>query len=390
MDRTTDLSNLDQYTNMSLYNPINSTTGLECSYSEQRVQNVVEGNLKNYKAAVLSVAIPTRSIPLLLWEQYMPNGIDFRYTVTLAFYHGLTPIPANLPAYPALNDPIIMTVPCQYVPFTIGEGQNGIPAYVFLYNQILISINNAYESAYQQIVTNLTLVRGGNPTYTWLPTYPQYAPKMVFDTSLEKFFIKADYRMNTNSNDPEALVPNIKPFMQMSYNDGIDSFFYNFPGQSYVYGFNVGPEGRDTVIRIYDTGAQDCLIKANPLDNSTWFYQIYQQSSSKSLMSQVNKILVVSNMPFRYENFNAINTIGTTAQLNIIADFDVSITGFGPDDTTLLWTPQPNYKWMDILDANNFNYLDYTIYFATNDGRLTKLALFPGDSCSVKLVIERK
>lgn len=372
IDRTTDLSNYDQYTNMSIYNPYDATSALQAAYTEQRTQNLVGGNPQHFKAAVLSVAIPTRSIPLFIWDNFKPDGVTYKYTVTLALYHNI-----------AYTNPIISQKGCLYTPFSSQDGINGNLPYVYLYNQIVLSINKAYIEAYLDIKSQYQTVQA------WDNSLPQYPPKMVYDTSLEKFYIKADYRMNTSSDDPEALYPTTVPYMQMSYSDTIDSLFFNFPGQAYEYGFNLTPFGRDQVIRIYDTGASNCLIKPDPLDSLTWYYQIYQQSSTKALISQVSKIIVTSNMPFRYENFNAINTLGTTAQLNIIADFDFSREG-GEDDSYVLWSPSPSYKFMDILDANNFNFLDYTIYYQTLDGTIRQMYLFPGDSCSVKLLLEHK
>lgn len=381
--RVTDYSNADLYVNLNVFNPVDSGINIPVIYEEQRVQSLFD-DPKDWKCAVVSLYCPSTSIPLLKWDNFLPDGITPTYTLTLTVMN-----------YGGGGPPISVTQQVLFTPYNTTQ-------YVFLFNQIVISINVAFAAAFAALIVAYDAAHAPG---AWVanPLLPQTAPYIYNDTNDSLFTLVVPYLYNAQTNNSNPINPNpALPFVQISFNYALDGFFVNFPS------VDQGPTpavGNNIVLKVYDSGApgwlspSDRYIPAVPAlpgfqaVDGNWQYNVKQQNSTTSLISDIKAIVIESNMPLRYEYTNVVDSAtGSLGALGILSDFAVSFdaSGNGESERPLLYSPSPQFKWIDIQAADTFTRLNYSLSFVDQRGEFFPVMLQPGQTASMKLLFSKK
>jgi len=132
--------------------------------------------------------------------------------------------------------------------------------------------------------------------------------------------------------------------------------------------------------------------------NQLIFYQIFQFNSTTELFSDVQKVVVVSNLQERPSNsritgFESINNItpNSMQNINILLDFGYTVSSFNnKESTSPIEYTTPWHMWQDILTQDQLVNLSYQVYVQRTSGILTLLELLPGEMSSVKLMFRLK
>lgn len=406
--RPTNLSNEDIYVTLQVKNE--QDYGLiPIFYDEIRQNNLLPQRADKYKMALISLSMPSTQTFLSLWE-------DNAASITLALYDD---------QFGGAN-PLISKQFLQFVPFVV---PNSNPNYqrVYLYNQWIQSINNAFKAAFDDIVTQYNAGGYAPALYTNNTAYPQVPPYLMCDTDKSSlFFIKCDYRMNVDSNNPNACIdpassasPN-HVIMQLSMNRYLYQGFFSIPAQVLDYNLPEPADGRSVIIFIYDEGfssGTDTLIyynstsgeftSCNPFNSTIvntlvpCFYKVWQQSSTTGLFYDIDGIVVTSPyMQVRPSYVNAfssgdvaINAQGSTVPINILhppLTFSPSSFNNTEQYSQFTWNELGEPHWLDIFSTSTFNRLNYQVNFRAESGLLYPAYLESGQTAYITLLFRLK
>lgn len=381
--RVTDYSNDDIYINLNIFNPITNTHLIPAIYNEQRVQSLFSSP-RDWKCALINLYCPTTNIPLFEWHNFLPDNVTPFYTVTLVVKN-----------YNAFEPDISAT---QQVLFTPYNETN----FVYLFNQIVISVNNAFATCLNSLITAYNLTEGPNAWQNNV-NLPQSPPILYNDTDDSLFTLIVPFLYNAQPSESDPINPNrARPFVQISINYRLNRLFDNWPS------VNQGEDpliGNNIVLRVYDTKAPGWLGFSNnyypaipPLPttlvpNAQWQYNLKQQNSTTSLISSIKAIVIGSTMPLRYEFTNTINsTTGSLGAVGLLTDFSISISSAnnGESEQPIIYNPTPQYHWIDVLAGDQFNILNFSIQYVDVYDQFRMIMIAPGETATAKLLFSKK
>lgn len=377
--RTTDYSNSDMYINLNIFNPAGTGGLIPAIYNEQRTQSLFP-NPKDWKCAVVSLYCPSTQLPLFMWNDFLPDGITATYTLSLAVknYNGIAP-------------DISVT---QQVFFTPYNDTN----FVYIFNQLILSVNTAFAAAFTSLVFAYNSTQGPNAWQTNV-NLPQTPPILYYNSDDSLFTLAVPFLYNAQPTVSNPINPSAsKPFVQISMNFRLYRFFDNWP--SIV---NTNPNvGNDIVLKVYNTGQPQWLGFSNNyypsfpplpttlLPNAQWQYNIKQQNATTAIISNIKAIVIRSTMPLRYEYTNVINSqTGSLGAVGILSDFSISITS-SESEQSLIYSPLPQYHWIDILSDTEFTLLNYSLEFVDQADNFYPVMLAENETCSMKILFSLK
>jgi hypothetical protein len=105
-------------------------------------------------------------------------------------------------------------------------------------------------------------------------------------------------------------------------------------------------------------------------------------------------VLVTSNLPIRQEILpmrtgiifpNLDNRVSYISTLPILQDFIPDVNEFGLQNSTLIYRPESEFRWIDIFNDTPIDRFSFNFMWMSSDQNIHQLYLNPGESVSLKL-----
>jgi hypothetical protein len=125
-------------------------------------------------------------------------------------------------------------------------------------------------------------------------------------------------------------------------------------------------------------------------------YIIDSEFSTGFRFNNIQSIILTSNIPTRQEQLplisnNLVNSnISYISTFSILNDFSIHIERFGQQYETLIYYPQSQFRWIDLISDGQLDRLSFTFWYQRNDQTIHKIMIKPGDSCNIKLYFVNK
>ena len=352
---------------LNQYNPEGSQTYVDARYTETRSMALLPYRPDQYKCCLYSAFIPATAIYLFEWvDQVVPTNTNNppydKYTVTVEYCDGINPV-------------AISTEKLQFVPYYTTDSNAGSIKRVFSVDQVLQSLNDAIDNAYTDVGAP------SNPAYFYLNS----------DGIISFLFDPADQGgVNEFVTNPLNYVTT-DSFVRISVNFWVAKFFgSSFPSivlrneisdQPYMY-FKTYKRTEPNYVTVVD---------------GVNYWNIRQQNSTIDLFSDIEKIVVLSNLRTR-PSFTNILGIGSSASnpssmssINSLGEFNYSLSSINNADISkpiIYYTTL--HQWLDIQGSEPLEQLSYQIFTLRQNGFLTPIVLEAGSSCSIKLLFSLK
>jgi hypothetical protein len=126
-------------------------------------------------------------------------------------------------------------------------------------------------------------------------------------------------------------------------------------------------------------------------------YMIKSEFHTGSRFNDIQNVILTTNIPIRQEmlpqitsNPSASQNLAYISTLGIFSDFIVNITEFGQQYDELIFYPQSQFRWTDLMSDNQLDRLSFTFLYQKNDQSIHKIYINPGDSASIKVYFVNK
>ncbi|MCL6579598.1 MAG: hypothetical protein K6T73_09480 [Candidatus Bathyarchaeota archaeon] len=146
---------------------------------------------------------------------------------------------------------------------------------------------------------------------------------------------------------------------------------------------------------IYDVAGAPVISSTSGLTRYNGF-MLHSEFHTGNRFNDIQSIIVSTNIPIRQEQLpqisNAINpsNISYISTFGILSDFSIHIKQFGEQYEELIYYPQSQFRWIDLISDNQLDRLSFTFWYQRNDQSIHKIHLNPGDSCSIKIYFVSK
>jgi hypothetical protein len=123
---------------------------------------------------------------------------------------------------------------------------------------------------------------------------------------------------------------------------------------------------------------------------------IPQEYSSDYRFNQLQSVIVTSNLPIRQETlpqsmqqnvFNPSNPLSYISTLPILTDFRPDVDQFGLQNSSLIFFPTGEFRWIDLLSDGPLDRLSFDFLWQSSDQEIHELELNSGESVSLKLYL---
>jgi hypothetical protein len=121
---------------------------------------------------------------------------------------------------------------------------------------------------------------------------------------------------------------------------------------------------------------------------------IPQEYPTDYRFNQLQSVIVTSNLPIRQETlpqstqqnlFNPSNPLSYISTLPILTDFRPDMNQFGLQNSSLIYFPTGEFRWIDLLSDGPLDRLSFGFLWQSSDQEIHELELNPGESVSLKL-----
>jgi hypothetical protein len=121
---------------------------------------------------------------------------------------------------------------------------------------------------------------------------------------------------------------------------------------------------------------------------------IPQEYPTDYRFNQLQSVIVTSNLPIRQEKlpqstqqnvFNPSNPLSYISILPILTDFRPDVNQFGLQNSSLIYFPTGEFRWIDLLSDGPLDRLSFDFLWQSSDQEIHELKLNPGESVSLKL-----
>jgi hypothetical protein len=92
----------------------------------------------------------------------------------------------------------------------------------------------------------------------------------------------------------------------------------------------------------------------------------------------------ISVNPLTSQGLTYISTLG------IFIDFVVNVTDFSQQYDELIYYPQSQFRWTDLMSDNQLDRHSFSFVYQKNDQSIHKLYINPGDLASIKVYFANK
>jgi hypothetical protein len=146
---------------------------------------------------------------------------------------------------------------------------------------------------------------------------------------------------------------------------------------------------------IYDVNGAPVISSASGLTQYN-SYMLQSEFHTGSRFNDVQNVIVTTNVPIRQEMLPQINNpsnnqnLSYISTLGIFSDFIVNITQFGQQYDDLIYYPQSQFRWTDLMSDNQLDRLFFSFLYQNTDQSIQKIMINPGDSASIKVYFVNK
>jgi hypothetical protein len=122
---------------------------------------------------------------------------------------------------------------------------------------------------------------------------------------------------------------------------------------------------------------------------------LYSEFHTGNRFNDIQSIIVTTNIPIRQEQSPQISNssnlnLSYISTFGILSDFAVHINQFGQQYEELIFFPQSQFRWTDLISDRQLDRMSFTFWYQRNDQSIHKIKLNPGDSCSIKIYFVSK
>lgn len=354
---------------LNKYNPEGSQSYTDARYTETRSMALLPYRPEQYKCCLYSAFIPATAIYLFEWvDQVVPLDTNIapydKYTVTVEYCDGSTVTSQS--------------ETLQFVPyFSTDSNPNSIKR-IFSVDQVLQSLNTAIKSAY------IALAGAG--------VTARAAQFYMGSDGLIGFLFDPSQQGANNLNIQDPLnYDNTEEFIRISINFWVAKFFgSSFPSVVLPNEISSLPY---LYFKTYERLEPDYNVTINSID----YWNIKQQNSTIDLFSDIEKIVVLSNIRTRpsYTNILGVGSSSTApssmSSINSLGEFNYSLSSVNNADLSkpIIYTTNL-HQWLDIQGTEPLEQLSYQLFTLRQNGFLTPIILEAGSSCSIKLLFSLK
>jgi hypothetical protein len=146
---------------------------------------------------------------------------------------------------------------------------------------------------------------------------------------------------------------------------------------------------------IYDVNGAPVISSSSGLTKYN-SYVVRSEFHTGSRFNDVQNIIVTTNIPIRQEMLPQISnpsvnqSLAYISTLGIFSDFVVNITEFGQQYDNLIYYPQSQFRWTDLISDNQLDRLSFSFLYQKTDQSIHKIYINPGDSASIKVYFVNK
>jgi hypothetical protein len=146
---------------------------------------------------------------------------------------------------------------------------------------------------------------------------------------------------------------------------------------------------------IYDINGAPVVSSSSGLTKYN-SYMLRSEFHTGSRFNDIQNIIVTTNIPIRQEMLPQITnpsinqSLSYISTLGIFSDFVVNITEFGQQYDDLIYYPQSQFRWTDLMSDNQLDRLSFSFLYQKTDQSINKIYINPGDSASIKVYFVNK
>lgn len=330
--------------NLSLYNPVNVTSKIP-AVIDIGLEKPILKKCTDYKLTILRFQCPLTSVK----PPYSLNGKTL--SVTIQSTSGASDTQT----------------------ITVNQEMFSVSDFLIIVNQLLY---DAHDNVYH-IVNNTS-----NHAPTW--------PYIYFQPENRLYYLVLPY--------PEYIANAIT--YSIYFNEQLYTYFSGFPA---IRVPNFNGTGQDWYnIRSRAVSDQDWayVVPQNPpyrprwTNPNIWALRVTSEYPTDYRLNQLQSILVTSNIPVRQETIplstqqsvqNPQNPVSYIATLPILTDFRPDVDKFGLQNSSLIYFPQSQYRWIDLINDGPLDRLSFNFLWQATDQSINQIYLSPGESVSLKL-----
>jgi hypothetical protein len=320
--------------NLSLYNPPDSSKVIDASIDVSLEKPLLK-KCSDYKLSIMRFRIPLDTI----YPAFHMNGMFFQVTIRLAGN--------NYTASTTVN----------YTIYSINE-------FIAVVNDLLY---NAYHS---------------------IPTFPPNSPPYIlYENDRFSFVFPTLFFVGSNPALTVIFSPDLFYFiggLPAKPSSAIPGHYELYLMQKKVY---LSP--------VYDLAGVAVSSSSSGLTKYNSFI-IHSEFSTSNRFNDIQSIILTTNIPIRQEQLPQIRDINNPSNITyistfgILSDFSIHIERFGQQYEELIYFPQSEFRWIDLISDSQLDRLSFTFWYQRNDQSIHKMKLNPGDSCSIKLYFVNK
>jgi len=123
-------------------------------------------------------------------------------------------------------------------------------------------------------------------------------------------------------------------------------------------------------------------------------YRFKSEFSTDYRFNNFQSLVVLSNIPIRQETLplpsqlpapTLNNTVSYISSLPILSDFRSLIQHYGDQNQDIIYYPQGEYRWIDLISDGPLDRLSFNFQYQTIDQQIHQLMIQPGNSVNIKI-----
>jgi hypothetical protein len=114
-------------------------------------------------------------------------------------------------------------------------------------------------------------------------------------------------------------------------------------------------------------------------------FMIKSEFHTGSIFYAIQNVIVTTNIPIRQEMLPQISANPSSSQnlayistLGIFSDFVINISEFGQQYDELIYYPQSQFRWTDLMSDNQLDRLSFSFLYQKNDQNIYKILINSG------------
>jgi hypothetical protein len=122
-------------------------------------------------------------------------------------------------------------------------------------------------------------------------------------------------------------------------------------------------------------------------------FRLVEEYPTDFRFNSLQSVIVTSNIPIRHEYLpqttnNMINSLlnpfSFISMFPVLTDFRPALEHYGQQNSSIIYFPQGEFRWIDMMSDNPLDRLSFNFLFQTSDQKIHQIYLEPGESVSLK------